>query len=187
MQVSGLKYDLDISKKADCELDDELNLIRVNSINRVSNVQILNGDKYEPIDLEKTYTVGSISYILLNGGCGLNCIFENKEPLLTDVATDFETLIDYINSLDGDLSCYADFEGRINIRKQGVDLYTSGHVDVKAIKTCQSRRNIVLYDRVSVCRGGILSGSTRHQTSELTACGDCVPFEQPKSRCQNKN
>ena len=23
----------------------------------------------------------------------------------------------YINSLDGDLSCYADFEGRINIRK----------------------------------------------------------------------
>ena len=117
MQVSGLKYDLDISKKADCELDDELNLIRVNSINRVSNVQILNGDKYEPIDLEKTYTVGSISYILLNGGCGLNCIFENKEPLLTDVATDFETLIDYINSLDGDLSCYADFEGRINIRK----------------------------------------------------------------------
>ena len=117
MQVSGLKYDLDISKKADYELDDELKLIKVNSINRVSNVQILSGDKYEPIDLEKTYTVGSISYILVDGGCGLNCIFEKKEPLLTDVATDFETLIDYINSLDGDLSRYADFEGRINIKK----------------------------------------------------------------------
>ena len=117
MQISGLKYDLDISKKADCELDNELNLIKVNRINRVSNVQILNGDKYEPIDLEKTYTIGSISYIIANDGCGLNCIFENKELLLTDVATDFETLIDYINSLDGDLSRYADFEGRINIRK----------------------------------------------------------------------
>ena len=117
MQVSGIKYDLDISKIADYDLDSDLNLIKVNSINRVSNVQILNGDKYEPIDLEKTYTVGSISYILVNGGCGLNCIFEEKEPILTDIATDFETLIDYINNLDGDLSRYADFEGRINIKK----------------------------------------------------------------------
>lgn len=117
MQISGMKYDLDISKKADYEVDSDLNLIKVNSINRVSNVQILNDDKYEPIVLEKTYKVGSISYILVNGGCGLNCIFGNKKPLLTDIATDFETLIDYINTLNGDLSRYADFEGRINIIK----------------------------------------------------------------------
>ncbi len=117
MQISGMKYDLDTSKVADYEVDSDLNLIKVNSINRVSNVQILNGDKYEPINLEKTYTVGSISYILVNGGCGLNCVFGNKKPLLTDIATDFETLIDYINSLNGDLSRYADFEGRINIVK----------------------------------------------------------------------
>ena len=117
MQISGMKYDLDTSKVADYELDKDLNLIKVNSINRVRNVKILNGDKYEPIVLEKTYKVGSISYILVNGGCGLNCIFGNKKPLLTDIATDFETLIDYINSLNGDLSRYADFEGRINIIK----------------------------------------------------------------------
>ena len=117
MQISGIKYDLDTSKVADYDLDSDLNLIKVNSINRVSNVQILNGDKYEPIDLAKTYTVGSISYILVNGGCGLNCIFGGKEPILTDIATDFETLIDYINNLGGDLSRYADLEGRINIKK----------------------------------------------------------------------
>mgnify|MGYP003290436771 CR=1 FL=1 len=118
MQVSGLRYDLDVSKKADFELDKELNLIKVNSINRVSNVEIFNGDNYELIDLEKTYTIGSISYILVDGGCGLNCIFEKKEPLLKDVATDFETLVDYINGLDGDLSRYADFDGRINIKSR---------------------------------------------------------------------
>ena len=44
------------------------------------------------------------------------------------------------------------------------------------------RRNIVLYDRVSVCRGGILSGSTGYQFAGEEYCLARPDIRLPNSR-----
>lgn len=71
-QVSGLRFDLDLSVKANITTDAAGNLISVNDgPRRVRNVRVLNAqtNQYEPIDPKRNYSIASINFILKNHGC----------------------------------------------------------------------------------------------------------------------
>ena len=71
--------------------------VSVEGLRRVKkNVQVLNqAGEYGPIDLEKTYTLASHSYMLKSGGDGINMFMDNK--ILQDEAMiDNQVLITYI-------------------------------------------------------------------------------------------
>ena len=53
------------------------------------------GDEYVPIDADKTYTICSLNFILLDGGDGVT-MFEENEVISKNVMLDSEALIRYI-------------------------------------------------------------------------------------------
>ena len=117
MQVSGLKLTIDTSKQADVTTDENDNLISSNSINRISDVQVLIDGNYEPIDLDKTYTVASHNYFIKNGGCGTDMFLKDHTLVLDDAIADYEALCQYATEfLNGDLSAYYQADNRITIK-----------------------------------------------------------------------
>jgi len=71
---------------------------------RVQNVKIMNREtgEYEPIDLERTYTLASHNYMLKNCGDGYGMFGVNNITLLADeVMLDNAVLINYIQSMPG--------------------------------------------------------------------------------------
>ena len=65
LQVSGLKYTIDLNITSSVKVDDKSMFVSVEGLRRVKNVQVLNqAGEYEPIDLEKTYTLASHNYML---------------------------------------------------------------------------------------------------------------------------
>lgn len=95
-QVSGLKYTIDLNITSSVKVDDKSMFVSVEGLRRVKNVQVLNqAGEYEPIDLEKTYTLASHNYMLKSGGDGINMFMDNK--ILQDEAMiDNQVLITYI-------------------------------------------------------------------------------------------
>ena len=114
LQVSGLTYEIHTYIKSSAIGDEKGNFVGVNGEYRVKNVMI--GD--EPLDVNKTYTVASDSFLLKSGGDGTNC-FIHDPVLLDEIKLDFQTVIDYItDTLGGSVGEeYADIwgEGRIVI------------------------------------------------------------------------
>ena len=97
LHVSGMEYTIDESVPSSVELDEHLNFLGVNGEYRVRDVKI-NG---QPIDLNKTYTVTSNSYILEDGGDGF-IISGKTEPYLDQDDIDLDSFLDYIkNDLGG--------------------------------------------------------------------------------------
>lgn len=96
LQVSGLKYTIDLNITSSVKVDDKSMFVSVEGLRRVKNVQVLNqAGEYEPIDLEKTYTLASHNYMLKSGGDGINMFMDNK--ILQDEAMiDNQVLITYI-------------------------------------------------------------------------------------------
>jgi 2',3'-cyclic-nucleotide 2'-phosphodiesterase (5'-nucleotidase family) len=90
-QVSGLTYDIHTYIKPSVILDDKGNFVKVGGEYRVHNVMI--GRK--PLDLNKTYTVASHSYLIKNGGDGFGLFMDNK-LLKDEVMIDYQVLISYI-------------------------------------------------------------------------------------------
>ena len=67
------------------------------------------------IDPEAEYVVASHNYMLLDGGDGTN-MFQGDEVILDSGLPDYQVLVNYIVSLNGDLSAYAEPQGRITIK-----------------------------------------------------------------------
>ena len=114
LQVSGLTYEIHTYLESSAVGDDKGNFVGVNGEYRVKNVMI--GD--EALDVNKTYTVASDSFLLKSGGDGTNC-FIHAPVLLDEIKPDFETVLDYIvDTLGGSVGEeYADIwgQGRIVI------------------------------------------------------------------------
>lgn len=120
-QISGLKITIDTSKKANLNIeikDGEENLVSVGEgERRITQMDVLQSDgTYAPIDPLKTYKVASTNYFIKNGGCGMKYMMQNKEILVDEAIADYQSLIDFMNFLEGDFSKYATTEGRITVK-----------------------------------------------------------------------
>jgi 5'-nucleotidase / UDP-sugar diphosphatase len=113
LQVSGLSYTIDTAKASTVETDDKKNFVKVAGERRVKDV-LVGG---EPIDPNKTYTLASHNYMLLDGGDGINMFRDNK-VVVQPVILDNQVLITYIqNNLNGTVGeDYADPYGQDRIQ-----------------------------------------------------------------------
>ena len=97
LQVSGLSYEIHSYIESPCVSDENGMFAGVEGERRVKNV-LVNG---EPIDPEKTYTLASHNYMLLENGDGYT-MFDGAPLLQDSVKLDNQVLIDYITgSLGG--------------------------------------------------------------------------------------
>lgn len=114
LQPSGLTYVIDASVKSTCFADENSMFAGVAGERRVRDVMIGG----EPLDPEKTYTVASINYILLEFGDG-QAAFRGCNVLQNGSKLDNQLLIDYIvDTLGGRIGTgYEDpyGQGRITI------------------------------------------------------------------------
>lgn len=118
LQVSGLKYTIDTSIESSVTLDENDMFVSVDGARRVSDVQVLGeSGEYEPIDLEKTYTVASHNYMLKSCGDGYT-MFTDNNYIIDEGVLDNQILITYIKDvLQGELGAkYSDVEGRITVK-----------------------------------------------------------------------
>ena len=128
LQVSGIRFSVNASIPSPIVTDENGNFVSVEGQRRVSNVMV--GD--EPLDLDKTYTVASHAYMLLQGGDGM-VMFKDAKVLLESVMLDNQALIEYVTKdLDGEIGQeYANPEGqgRIVITKEPSDPDDGGDAD----------------------------------------------------------
>lgn len=96
LQVSGLSYEIHSYIETPCITDDNSMCAGIEGERRVKNVKV--GD--EPIDPDKTYTLASHDYMLLNNGDGYT-MFDGADLLLDRVKLDNQVLIDYITETLG--------------------------------------------------------------------------------------
>ncbi len=115
-QVSGLKFTVDTSVPSSVETDGDDMLLRVGETRRVTDVQVLRGGTYQPIDPAAVYTLASHNHMIKNGGSGMGLALADHELVIDESICDYQVLIDYINSLDGDLSAYQTVDDRITVR-----------------------------------------------------------------------
>jgi len=115
-QVSGITFTLDDTIPSSVVLDENLMFVAVEGSRRVKDVKVLDRERgeYLPIDLTKTYTVASHSYLLLEQGGGAS-MFRDAKVVKNDGMLDVELLEMYITEhLNGTIGTeYADWQGRI--------------------------------------------------------------------------
>ena len=119
LQVSGLKFDIDMNVESPVKTDEKGFFVSVEGNRRVKNVEVLQPDgSYAPIDPEKVYTVACHNYLLLEMGDGYT-MFADNNLLRDSVMIDNQVLINYIvDVLNGTVgSEYVDpyGQGRITI------------------------------------------------------------------------
>lgn len=117
-QVSGVTYEIHTYVESPIVADSLDNFISIDpdAETRVRNVKV-NG---EPIDLNKTYTVASSQYVLLDGGDGLTMLDGINVIEKDNILCDSEMLVKYFTeTLDGTITAEKygnpDGEGRIKI------------------------------------------------------------------------
>lgn len=93
LQVSGLTYEIHTGIESTAQKDENGMFAGVTGEYRVKNV-VVGG---EPLDLEKTYTLASHNYMLLNQGDGY-AMFAGAEVLGEDLMIDNQVLITYITT-----------------------------------------------------------------------------------------
>ena len=133
--AAGLKYSIDTSITPSSRKDD--NGVWVSGPTngyRVYDVEVYNKEtkQYEPLDLDKEYTVGSTNYLLINKGHGL-AMTSDGELILDYCDEDYMILAQYIsafkdnvvNSENSPLSSYENY--LINYE----NLYGSGRITIK--------------------------------------------------------
>lgn len=126
--VSGIKFDFDPQIKHSVMLDENQEFVSVEGARRVSDVEVLNQETgaYEPIVLDKKYTLASHSYLLMEYGGGATMFKDSK--LLSDTGIlDVELLESYITeNLNGVIGGeYAQSQNRINILDEYIPLRKS--------------------------------------------------------------
>ena len=120
LSVSGLKYTIMAGVPSSIELTDKGEFSKVAGKNSVTNFQVLNKktNEYEPLDLNKTYTLGGIDYTILYCGDGFTMFNDSKVLKAGDASyTDAQMVVDYIeNKLGGTIGEeYAKPQGRISV------------------------------------------------------------------------
>ena len=120
LSVSGLKYTIMAGVPSSIELTDKGEFSKVAGKYRVTNVQVLNKktNEYEPLDLNKIYTLGGIDYTILYCGDGFTMFNDSKVLKAGDASyTDAQMIVDYIeNKLGGTIGEeYAKPQGRISV------------------------------------------------------------------------
>ena len=117
MHVSGMKFEVDASIPSPAFTDENGIYAGVGDADRrISNVQILNKEgAYEPIDLNRTYTIAGFNFHLLDGGG--QGILNGANIIASDMGQDIEILSLYVQQyLKGKIDRrYANTEGRIRI------------------------------------------------------------------------
>ncbi len=117
LSVSGLKYTIDTSVESSVVFDKNGLFTEVSGERRVKDIMVLNSEgEYEPLDLNREYTLASHSYILKESGSGAT-FFNDNEFIIDEGMSDYQMLITYITEeLNGSLSeKYSSTEGRIII------------------------------------------------------------------------
>lgn len=126
--VSGIKFDFDPQIKHSVMLDENQEFVSVEGARRVSDVEVLNQETgaYEPIVLDKKYTLASHSYLLMEYGGGATMF--KRAKLLSDTGIlDVELLESYITeNLNGVVGKeYAQSQQRINVLDEYIPLRKS--------------------------------------------------------------
>ena len=116
LQVSGLRYTIDTSIESPAIADDKDLFFGIieDAPRRVSDVEVEKDGVWTAIDPEAEYIVSSCEYNITDMGDGFT-MFVNDEVLQNN-GLDYETLTNYLVSLNGDLSAYAEPQGRITIK-----------------------------------------------------------------------
>ena len=103
MHVAGLKYTIDTSIEPTLTSTPEgMWQAGPTGDYRVKDVQVYNkkNGEYEPLDLEKTYTVGGINYTLRSSGDG--CAMFAKAKLVKDyIGEDYLITCAYVKAFSG--------------------------------------------------------------------------------------
>lgn len=110
LQVAGLTYEIHTDVEPNVIVgDDKVWQGPAGIPYRVQNVQVMDREsgEYMPLDLERTYTLASHNYMLINQGDGFAMFGRNNVNILQeDVMIDNAVLISYIQSMPG-----AEFDG----------------------------------------------------------------------------
>lgn len=135
LQVAGLKYSIDTSVAVSSVKDE--NGVWVSGPTkgyRVYDVEVYNKEskQYEPLDLNKEYTIGSVNYLLRNGGHGLSML-QNSEVVLDYCEEDYMVLARYlssfanktVNTANSPLNAYSNY--LLNYE----NIYGSGRITIK--------------------------------------------------------
>ncbi len=105
LQVSGITYEIHADMEPNIILEEGRLWAGPAGIPyRVQNVCVLNRETgaYEPLDLEKTYTLAAYDHILKDQGGGLTMFgADNVNLLLDDYMIDYGVLINYFFSMEG--------------------------------------------------------------------------------------
>ena len=114
--VSNLKFSVDTNVEPSIEIDANGMFVKVTGKRRVKDVYVLVNGSYEAIDLNKTYTVSSHNYLLLEGGDGAS-MFKECKVIKKNLMLDYEAVVRYIvEELKGDIKTkYSSVDGRITI------------------------------------------------------------------------
>ena len=115
MQVSGLKYTIDTSIESGVIVDENGMMTGIEGKRRVSDVMILKGGEYVPLDPAAEYTVASLDYALFNGGDG-HTAFKDCERIVESGPMDVQSLIEYCRHLGTIPDSYRNTEGRITVK-----------------------------------------------------------------------
>ena len=100
MHVAGLKYEIDSTIDSTVPMDDNgIWLGQPSGRYKVVNIQVYNREteKYEPIDLKKTYRVAGCNYTLKNLGDGM-AMFKGNNIILDFVGEDYMILAEYLKA-----------------------------------------------------------------------------------------
>lgn len=120
-QVSGLTFTLKAYIPTPVVVDNDNNFIKVEGERRVSDIKVLNKEtgEYEPIDLEKTYTVASHAYLLSDHGEGTTML-EGSRIISNTGMLDVELLEEYIVDCLGGVigEDYAESRGRVTVLEE---------------------------------------------------------------------
>lgn len=112
---SGIKYTIDTSIASPVVVDANGMFIKIEGERRIKDVYVLENGTYVSLDLAKTYTVATISYIAMDNGDGVKA-FDGCNVLTEADKVDVDILADYFKYLNGDIkSKYENIEGRITI------------------------------------------------------------------------
>ena len=105
--ISGMTFELDGGIPSPVVLDENKNFVRVEGERRIKNAMVWDrGNKsYQPLQPEKTYSLASHSYLLLDRGGGAT-MFDDAAILVNDGMLDVEVLeiyiTEYLNGVIGE-------------------------------------------------------------------------------------
>lgn len=121
--VSGIDFDFDPEISSSVVLDENDGFVCVDGARRVSDIKILENGIYVPIDMQKTYTLASHTYLLMEGGSGAT-MFRDLQTVTDTGILDVELLEIYLTEYLGGTvpENYAKSQNRIHVKDSYVPL-----------------------------------------------------------------